>query len=128
MHFILQQLYIDQTVLYSVITGLLMLPVSFWLWCAFCWLWQESLWREYRDLFVLLESHGFALVERTIRPNWCLKKEEIRIVISWRPFEDAIWVYVDRKWQRLVNHTPEALLDAIDLLAPVESISKPQSL
>ena len=124
---VLQYLFIEQTVVYSFITGLLILPVLFWMACLFGWAWQETFWRERTQLISELHTRNFVLSPRGLGPKWKWRCGTSVLVAAWRPWGDKMWVKTKEDKQGFGEASFEEALAFIDLHAHEGSTSKPQS-
>jgi hypothetical protein len=121
----LTYIFVDQSILHSILVGLFVLPFWFLALFALFRFWQDELWEEYNDFISVVLDAGFVCPSRSIWPRWCFYKEDLEIRLVGSPF--GVWGrLVGHEGRRLSTSTSD-LIALIDSLAPGESTSTPQS-
>ena len=123
---ILSYVFVDTSVLYSVLTGLFLIP---------CWiaallflfrLWQDDVWDEYQDCILQLLEMGYSCPVRSIWPRWCFVHGANKFVILTFPWGNRAYIIIQGKKRYISMHTEE-WLEIIDSLVREESISMLQN-
>lgn len=123
----LSYIFVDQSIIYSILAGLIIVPIWFGGWMLLFRLWQDEMWQEHEDWIFLIQKSGFECTIRSILPYWTFSNDTDRVVLFGFPF--ATRAYLLRKKGRIRLSTQiQELQEAIDSLAQEESTSMPQSL
>ena len=122
----LSYIFVDQSIVHSILAGLIIVPG----WCA-AWmllfrLWQDEMWNEHEDWISLIQESGFECTVRSIWPYWTFCNDSARVALFGFPFATRAYLWRKEGRVRLSIHTKE-LKAIIDSLAQEGSISMPQS-
>ena len=123
----LSYLFIEQSLVYGSLSGLVIVP--FWFYALFVLfsLWQEELWEDQKEVIQLLQEQGFNLSHRAVRPMLCFCRSDIEIRMTGTPF--GAWARLQKtgKTKKRVRISKEVILGFIEPLDPLEPISTPQN-
>ena len=122
----LSYVFVDQSILYSIIAGLFLVPIWFASWMVLFRLWQEEMWCDYEDWISLVLDHGFQCANRPIGPYWSFSNDSVRVTLIGTPFGTRAYLSRKEGRFRLSTHLDELQL-AIDSLVQEGSISMPQN-
>ena len=122
----LSYVFVDQSIVHSILAGLIIVPV----WCA-AWmmlfrLWQDEMWREHEDWISLIQESGFECTVRSIWPYWMFSNDSTRVALFGFPFSTRAYLWRKEGRLRLSIQTKE-LQVIIDSLVQEGSISMPQN-
>jgi hypothetical protein len=121
----LTYIFIDQSIIHSILVGLFVLP--FWFLALFVLFrfWQDELWEEHNDWISTVMDAGFVCPARSLWPRWCFYKGDVEIRLVGSPL--GSWGRLVGRGGRRLSTSTSDLNELIGLLAPEESISTPQS-
>ena len=123
----LSYVFVDQTIVYSVWSGLIIVPIWCAAWMVLFRLWQDEMWQEHEDWISTIQESGFECTVRSIWPCWTFSNNSARVALFGFPFSPRAYLWRKEGRIRLSIQTQE-LQATIDSLAQEGSISMPQNL
>ena len=124
---ILSYLFIEQSLIYGALSGLIIVP--FWFCALFMLfaLWKEELWEDQKEIISLLQEQGFQLSYRAVRPMLCFCRSDVEVRITGTPF--GAWARLQKTGEKKkrVRISKEEILNFIEPLDPSEPISSLQN-
>ena len=122
----LSYIFVDQSIVYSILSGLFIVPIWCGIWMVLFRLWQDEMWHDHEDWIALIQESGFVCRDRSIWPYWNFSNDTARIILFGFPFATRayFWGEEERMW---LSMQAKELKLTIDSLAQEESISMPQN-
>ena len=122
----LSYVFVDQSIVYSILAGLFIVPIWCGSWVLLFRLWQDEMWHDHGEWIALIQESGFQCTVRSIWPCWTFSKDGARVVLFGFPFATRAYLWSKGGRVRLSVQTQE-LKKTIDSLVQEGSISMPQS-
>lgn len=123
----LSYIFVDQSIVYSILSGLFIVPIWCGMWMVLFRLWQDEMWDDHEDWITLIQESGFVCRGRSVWPYWSFSSDTARIILFGFPFTTRAYLWGEEGRIRLSIQAQELKL-TIDSLVQEESISMPQSL